>query len=218
MFVENGSVKISVPPAAVGFTVETPVARIVDLGTEFDVDVGEEGATETRVRSGMVTFEAHSTSPIQGEPIKLTAEGLNRASAAVLELTSEISSVSTTASGSQGQFFGAIHADGKTVEFDSRQEFDDFLHRLNVSLKDNPSHFHEQWKVMVRTTPNSTSTTVEGSGGSGVLDRFPSNKAQDMLLEQLRSMQERHQDNPQMQELIEGMIRQSAGSQEEESE
>ena len=214
LFVKTGSVKMSVPPTAIGFTVETPIARIVDLGTEFDVDVGESGKTETRVRSGVVTFETQSKSRTRNDPIKLTAEGLNRASAEISELTTDIRSVTTTASGSQGRFFGMIHADGETVEFDSRQEFDDFTSRLHSSLQNNPSQFREQWKVILRTTENSTSTLVESRGGSGTLRDSPGGGAHEMLIKQLRSMQQRHQGNPQMQELLQGMIRQAGEDQE----
>jgi hypothetical protein len=222
MLADGGDFSIQVPSPAVGFTVETPVARIIDLGTEFDVLVDESGATETRVRQGVVTFEPRLSGTAHATPIELTADGLDHASASIPEVASDLVPVSATASGKQGQFFGAVYADGKTVEFDSREEFDRFNERVQESLKADSAGFRRHWRVMVRTTPNSTSTTVESSVGSsignGALDGFPDNKAQDMLLEQLRSMQQRHQDNPQMQELIEGMIRQSEGIQEEKSE
>ena len=213
LFVKSGSVKINVSPAAVGFTVETPIARIVDLGTKLDVDVGEAGQTQARVRSGIVTFETHSMSHLRSSPIKLTAEGLNHASAEVSELTTDVQSVATTASGAEGQFFGTIHADGETVEFETREEFDSFLSRLNASLEKNPSQFHEQWKVIEKTTANSTSTMVESSGGSGIMRGAPVGQrrpagAHEMMLEQLQLMQERHQGNAQMQELLDGMINQ----------
>ncbi len=43
-----------VPPEAVGFVVQTPISRIVDLGTEFGVLVDENGATDVRVIRGEV--------------------------------------------------------------------------------------------------------------------------------------------------------------------
>ncbi|CAN0447153.1 unnamed protein product, partial [Hapterophycus canaliculatus] len=73
LFLKTGSAKIDVPPAAIGFTVETPIARIVDFGTRFDVAVGDAGQTETRVRSGTVTIEARPMSFTHSRPIKLTA-------------------------------------------------------------------------------------------------------------------------------------------------
>lgn len=206
LFVESGSVKMNVPSAAVGFTVETPIARIVDLGTKFDVDVGDAGQTETRLRSGVVTFETQLVGNAQGAPIMLTAEGLNRVSARESSLTGKVRSVVTTASGPQGQFYGKIHADGQTVEFGNRQEYDDFLNRLNSVLEKNPSQFREQWQVIKETTTNGASTKVESSSRSGMLHPSSGGNAHEMLIEQLRAMREQHQGNPQMQQLLEGMI------------
>lgn len=204
LFVESGSVKLNVPPAAAGFTVETPTARIVDLGTEFDVDVGRAGQTATFVRSGVVTFEAKLIGGTLSPPIKLTADGLNRASATESPLTQDVRSTVTTANGSQGQFFGAIHAEGKTVDFSTRREFDDFQNRLASALEKEPSQFREQWKVMDQTPTGNTGT--KSSDGSGVRRGPPGGRAQKMLIEQLRSMQRQNQENAPMQELLEGMI------------
>jgi len=49
-----GKLTVSVPPNAHGFTVETPAARTVDLGTEFGVLVDSSGNTETHVIRGTV--------------------------------------------------------------------------------------------------------------------------------------------------------------------
>lgn len=52
--VRAGSVTARVPPAAIGFTVETESATIIDQGTEFGVQVGERGATLVQVFEGSV--------------------------------------------------------------------------------------------------------------------------------------------------------------------
>jgi hypothetical protein len=49
-----GSVTATVPWAAIGFKIETPVATVVDLGTEFGVSVGADGTSETHVFQGRV--------------------------------------------------------------------------------------------------------------------------------------------------------------------
>jgi hypothetical protein len=49
-----GKLTVNVPPDAHGFTVETPSARTVDLGTEFGVVVDDTGNTETHVIRGTV--------------------------------------------------------------------------------------------------------------------------------------------------------------------
>ncbi len=55
-----GTLTADVPANAVGFTIETPAARVVDLGTSFGVAVAG-GATEVHVLSGKV--EAHVGKP-----------------------------------------------------------------------------------------------------------------------------------------------------------
>lgn len=50
-----GQLVAKVPESAIGFTVETPAGRVVDLGTEFGVEIGNEGATQTLVLKGRVS-------------------------------------------------------------------------------------------------------------------------------------------------------------------
>jgi hypothetical protein len=50
----QGKLVAAVPPQAIGFTVQTPAATIVDLGTEFGVTVDPQGRTETQVFKGLV--------------------------------------------------------------------------------------------------------------------------------------------------------------------
>ena len=54
---ESGRVVADVPPEARGFTIDTPPARVVDLGTEFGVGVREDGETEVQVFRGEVVAE-----------------------------------------------------------------------------------------------------------------------------------------------------------------
>jgi ferric-dicitrate binding protein FerR (iron transport regulator) len=54
---ERGRVVAHVPPEGRGFTVETPGARLVDLGTEFGIGVRDDGQTEVQVFQGEVVAE-----------------------------------------------------------------------------------------------------------------------------------------------------------------
>ena len=60
LILQAGRLSASVPPAGVGFTVETPEAKVVDFGTEFSVDV-EEGASEVHVYDGLVRVQPRKT-------------------------------------------------------------------------------------------------------------------------------------------------------------
>ena len=73
VFLKCGSVSARVPPPAVGFAVATPLARIVDLGTEFDVFVKNAGVTETLVRRGRVSLRPQKGQESLGSPLELAA-------------------------------------------------------------------------------------------------------------------------------------------------
>lgn len=62
----RGKLMASVPRQAIGFTLKTPSARIVDLGTEFGVEVGDGGAAEVHVVQGKVDVQPASGSSQAG--------------------------------------------------------------------------------------------------------------------------------------------------------
>jgi hypothetical protein len=63
----HGKLSAKVPEPAVGFEVLSPRGKVVDLGTEFGVSVGDDGATDVRVFVGQVKASAG------GDPVSLTA-------------------------------------------------------------------------------------------------------------------------------------------------
>ena len=52
-----GRLRANVPQVAKGFTIDTPKGKVIDLGTEFGVNVEENGVTEIFVYVGKVLFE-----------------------------------------------------------------------------------------------------------------------------------------------------------------
>ena len=71
----RGKLAANVVDGAQGFTIETPQATVVDLGTVFGVEVGDEGATEVVVFKGAVDlhFDAHEGIESQSMPQRLTS-------------------------------------------------------------------------------------------------------------------------------------------------
>jgi|GEM_PF-7050375 len=63
--VELGRVLAVVTPAGKGFTIQTPVGRFVDQGTEFGVEVTQDGSTEMHVYQGQVVAQAKGGSSAQ---------------------------------------------------------------------------------------------------------------------------------------------------------
>lgn len=53
---ERGSLLAVVPPQAIGFMIQTPTVRIVDLGTRFGVSVDDAGEVEVHVLDGNVAI------------------------------------------------------------------------------------------------------------------------------------------------------------------
>lgn len=54
VILEKGKLVAKVPPQAIGFRVDTPSSEIIDLGTEFAVDVNDKGDSQVHVLDGEV--------------------------------------------------------------------------------------------------------------------------------------------------------------------
>ncbi|MCM8525925.1 MAG: FecR domain-containing protein [Lentisphaeraceae bacterium] len=67
-FCHKGKLRANVPPAAHGFRIDTPKNKIVDLGTEFGVNVGSE-------EESVVVFEGEIELHGQGKEMKLLQAG-----------------------------------------------------------------------------------------------------------------------------------------------
>lgn len=65
----RGTLVADVPPSAIGFTVDTPDATVVDYGTRFGVSAGEDGKYLVQVLEGLVEVNPKATQ----EPQKLKA-------------------------------------------------------------------------------------------------------------------------------------------------
>jgi hypothetical protein len=68
---ERGKLVARVPQRAIGFSVETPTARVVDLGTEFAVEVDDKEATDVEVLKGTVELQPRAAAgDAQSQPQK----------------------------------------------------------------------------------------------------------------------------------------------------
>jgi hypothetical protein len=78
--VQSGKLWAIVPQRAAGFTITTPSATVVDLGTEFSVEVNDAGATDVQVTKGNVELHpGRQTSPNSTQPaIPLSAGAARR--------------------------------------------------------------------------------------------------------------------------------------------
>ena len=71
----HGRLTVQAPDEAVGFTVRTPASDMVDLGTEFAVEVDSSGATELHVLDGAVEYRKPAGRPGSGQLLRQRASG-----------------------------------------------------------------------------------------------------------------------------------------------
>ncbi len=72
LHVSSGNLVARIPEEAIGFTITTDEAEVVDLGTEFGLRVGDGGQTELHVIEGLVeVFEREGSSKRSGESIRI---------------------------------------------------------------------------------------------------------------------------------------------------
>jgi hypothetical protein len=80
----TGRIVARVPPTATGFVVDTPKARVVDLGTEFGVFVDPDRETIVQVFAGTVVAELKNSDPsgnrsrrlVAGQTVRIDASGV----------------------------------------------------------------------------------------------------------------------------------------------
>lgn len=86
LFLRSGRIVPFVPPAATGFTVVSPTGEVIDLGTEFSVNVDASGRTEVYVLEGEVDVaQGHAD---RGAPLRMSQGfGSRLAVDAALEVT-----------------------------------------------------------------------------------------------------------------------------------
>lgn len=73
-FLKQGKITVKVSPQARDFTVNTPTASMVDLGTEFGVEVSEDGSSILQVFRGAVSFTASRMSKL-GQTSRIVKAG-----------------------------------------------------------------------------------------------------------------------------------------------
>jgi len=65
LLLKRGKLVATVPPAAIGFKVDTPSSSIIDLGTEFGVSVEDDGKSQVHVLTGEVKVRASTNQPYE---------------------------------------------------------------------------------------------------------------------------------------------------------
>lgn len=74
----HGQLTAEVPESAIGFTIQTPMVNVVDLGTKFGVRVSPKGMTDVAVFSGEVVASPRDAKVNSDEGIRVLADEVRR--------------------------------------------------------------------------------------------------------------------------------------------
>jgi len=72
MALQSGQLFAVVPHFAQGFTVVTPQSRVTDMGTEFGIQVGQDGSSDVHMFKGKAALQSNA-GPGPGQPVTLTS-------------------------------------------------------------------------------------------------------------------------------------------------
>jgi ferric-dicitrate binding protein FerR (iron transport regulator) len=172
VYLKQGTLTASIPHQAIGFSVLTPTSRVVDLGTEFKVDVAKSGVSNTSVIRGKVSVEPQHDGKTAGKPISLAAGELDRATTWQPETEAPAVPVFVSVNGPKEQFFGTINCNGGTAEFRSREMFKKFESRTLKRLKESPNSFGKDWLILTSTFTSSGGSHIEFNGKRMDIDKI----------------------------------------------
>jgi hypothetical protein len=71
----RGRVSAHVPPQAIGFRIQTPTTDVVDLGTDFSVEVNQANETQIWVHNGLVELQSRFKLAGESEPRRQRLRG-----------------------------------------------------------------------------------------------------------------------------------------------
>jgi len=188
MQLSRGRLSARVPQPAIGFTVNTPTAEVIDLGTEFDVTVKETGASDVLVRKGEV--EVGSSRPDGGglRRWRLKPEGLNQAAFQPPAGPGRAGPLSASVQGMDGQFQGVISVNGQTAEFRSAAAFQSVRQRVLAEFQTSREGALQQWQDFVDSLQQNMRGSMRLNGSE-----VPFGSMQDVMRLQDRMRQQMNQ-------------------------
>ena len=145
-----GRLAAVVPPEARGFAVETPSARVVDLGTEFGVWVDDRGRVEAHVFGGQigVTVPVSTDSPgmatllVKGEAVRIAAADTVGKSPTIVRMPAAAK-----------QFTRSVALPEPTILFAHRGNADPTTEGWNLLFRQYGKGFPEQGKILGTVCP-----------------------------------------------------------------
>jgi ferric-dicitrate binding protein FerR (iron transport regulator) len=153
-----GKLRANVPQVAVGFTIDTPRGKVVDLGTEFGLNVKKDGITEIYVYVGKVLFEGRDRG------VELAFEEIEAGEAVYINDKGELSWIDMPSEA----FFGTADLSNRSMEEAQRRHAawidlsnelaSDARTALYFSFDD-----HRSWSRMLRDDAKSEGKRHDGA-------------------------------------------------------
>ena len=153
-----GKLRANVPQIATGFVIDTPSGKVIDLGTEFGLDVQENGVTEIYVYVGKVLFEG------KDRDAELAFEEIEAGEAVFIDEKGDFSWMDMpTAS-----FFGTADLAFRSME-EAQRRHSAWI-ALSEELADDPSNVlyftfddHQPWSRILRDDARTRSKSHDGA-------------------------------------------------------
>ena len=160
----RGRLLASVPQQAIGFTVSTPTSQVVDLGTEFEVAVNDEGQSDVQVLRGEIEVGPVIADGEEFQKWRLLPGKFDRASFFARPQIKGPTPMSASLRGPRGQFQGFVSLNGQTAEFSSPEAFDNVRRRAVTELARSQQTALRQWKEFVDSMQKNMQGTMNFNG------------------------------------------------------
>lgn len=173
MSLHAGNIQVQVARDDVGFRVNTPNSKVIDLGTQFTVSLNDEGQTRVRLDTGEVAVLAQQSATSRDRHYLKVGEY----EIAVVrgDASNPDGLHGSYASGPAG-FAGNISLAGETHKFGSLQRFNHVYSSVSKTYRDHPQETQVAWlqlqKVLERLSVTATQGSVEVTfaGLDGVME------------------------------------------------
>lgn len=160
----RGRLLASVPQQAIGFTVSTPTSQVVDLGTEFEVAVNDEGESDVQVLRGEIEVGPVIADGEEFQKWRLLPGKFDRASFYARPQIQGPTPISASLRGPRGQFQGFVSLNGQTAEFSSPEAFNNVRRRAVTELARSQQTALRQWKEFVDSMQKNMQGTMNFNG------------------------------------------------------
>ena len=149
--VKKGKISADVPETARGLRVITPTSKVIDQGSNFELIVNPQGATDVVVHQGKVIVEPWPEKNGQCQPLILASSEMNRGKVFESIAQGKINSPLATSVRSDGDvFLGQISVNGKSIEFSSPESFENVRQRVNDRFRESAAQFQQDWAKVIK--------------------------------------------------------------------